>query len=55
MYFFKITTPSNVIYEGLSSKIEDLNYLIDRKIELSGVKGKVEIFDGKKLIKEYEV
>lgn len=55
MFFYKIKSTSNVVYEGLSSKREELDYLLKRKIELSNFKGHVEIYDGKKLIEEYDI
>lgn len=55
MYNFKITTESKTIYEGLSSNMEDLLYLIKRKIEINKIAGTVEIFDGKKKIEEYKI
>jgi hypothetical protein len=55
MYFYKITTKENVVTEGLSSDREVLDYLINKKINSSGIKGKVEIFEGKKKIDEYDI
>lgn len=55
MFHFKITTSSNMIYEGLAVKKEDLMFLINNKVETNKFTGTVEIFDGKKKIEEYKV
>lgn len=55
MYFYKIRTNSNVIYEGISSNMADLKYLLKRKIELNNLEGRVEILSGKKVIEKYDL
>ena len=54
MYFFKFKTRGNVIYEGLSSNTKDLEHLLRNKINLNGLEGRVEIFNGRKLVDEFD-
>lgn len=53
MYHFKITTPSKIEYYGVSSNIQDLQYLINKKFYHSNTNGRVDIFEGKKSIASY--
>lgn len=55
MYYYKIKTTGNVVLEGLSSKRDVLDDMLTRKISRENIKGRVEIYDGKKLIDEYDV
>jgi hypothetical protein len=55
MYHFKITTDRGMSYDGLSSNIDDLMYLVKRKVETNSLTGTVEIFNGKTKIDEYKI
>lgn len=55
MYFFEIRTKANVKYEGLSSNIEDLRYLLRRKIQAQELEGEVVLRNGKKVIERYAI
>lgn len=53
MYHYKITTNDKVEILGISSDIQDLQYLLSKKITNSKVTGKVEILEGRKVIASY--
>jgi len=55
MYSFKIKSDNGKVVEGLAVKLEDLEEMIAKKIEFDNVKGGVEIYSGKKLVKEYKI
>lgn len=55
MYSFKIKSENGKVVEGLAGKLEDLEEIIAKKIEFEKLKGEVEIYSGKKLVKEYKI
>ena len=55
MYSFKIKSEHGKVIEGLAVKLVDLEEMIAKKIEFDKIKGQVEIYDGKKLAKEYSI
>jgi hypothetical protein len=55
MYSFKIKSENGKVVEGLAVKLEDLEEIIAKKIEFEKLKGEVEIYSGKKLVKEYKI
>jgi len=55
MYYFKIFTTGNVLLEGLSSKRDVLDDMLSRKISRENIKGKVEIYENRKKIDEYDI
>jgi len=55
MYSFKIKTKQGKLVEGLAVELETLEELIARKVQFDKIDGHVEIYSGKKIIKEYEL
>ena len=53
MYYYKITTKENVQLHGISSDIQQLQYLLNQKTKHSNVEGKIEIFENRKVLASY--
>jgi hypothetical protein len=55
MYRFVIQSNDGREFEGVASDRGDLDYLINKKVSSSAIKGSVDIYSGKKIIESYQV